>query len=172
MESLADLLGGSPEMVAEATVPEHPEVLFDMLTDLERHWQLGGRRTEVLSLEGPPGHRTGGRVRLHGPFGLSRVARTRVLATHEPRWITGSAELAGGTLGMVAWLLEPVPEGTRLHLGARVEWAGRLDRLLLRLGARRWLQGMLAGTLEGLGSPYPSERGVGRPQPCSADFAD
>jgi hypothetical protein len=57
-----------------------PATVFGFLADLENHWALTAGWVRVLSLhrvDGGPAH--GARVRLHGPFGLRRTARTRLL---------------------------------------------------------------------------------------------
>jgi hypothetical protein len=45
----------------------------------------------------------GARVRLHGPLGLWRTARTRLLELDAPARVAGTAEAAGSTRAHVAW---------------------------------------------------------------------
>jgi hypothetical protein len=75
-------------------------------------------------------------VRIHGPFGLSRLARTRVLSADEPREVRGRADVGRGTVGAVRWLVEPAGDGSRVTLAAEVERASLLDRAILALGGR------------------------------------
>ena len=62
--------------------------VFAFLADLENHWLLADRFVEVVELAGPPGARTGGRVRVRGPLRLRRTATIRVDAIRP----TGGAE--------------------------------------------------------------------------------
>jgi len=90
-------------------------------------------------------------VRIRGPLGLSRVARTRVLAAEEPRELRGRAEIGRGTVGAVRWTIEPSGSGSRVTLAATVERARPFDRAVLALGGRRYLQRGFADALEQLG---------------------
>jgi uncharacterized protein YndB with AHSA1/START domain len=137
-------------ITATAVLAAEPARIFEFLADLENHWRLTGRRVEVVSLEGPPGARSGGVVRMRGPFGIGRVSTTRVLEADPPRGMRGRAELEGGTAAAISWDFEPAGGGTAVTLSARVERAGRLDRLLLALGGRFWLRLLFASTLRRL----------------------
>ena len=90
-------------------------------------------------------------MRIRGPLGVSRVARTRVLSAKEPRELRGRAELHGGTVGAVGWTIEPEGEGSRVTLSAVVEHAAPFDRAVLALGGRRWLRRGFAEALAQLG---------------------
>ncbi len=59
---------------ADAVVARQPEEVFAWLSDLHNHWRLEDRFIEVAGIEPK-----GGRVRMQGPLGLSREARTRVI---------------------------------------------------------------------------------------------
>jgi hypothetical protein len=63
-----------------------PERVFAFVADVHNHWRLSRRFAELDSLDSDA---RGGRVRIRGPLGLSRVARTRVLAAEEPRGSRG-----------------------------------------------------------------------------------
>ena len=81
----------------------------------------------------------GGRVRVRGPLGLSRVAQTAVVQTERPRLLTGTAQVGRGTRGAVRWEIEPLVPGTSLvRLSAQVERASAFDRAMLACGGR-WL---------------------------------
>jgi uncharacterized protein YndB with AHSA1/START domain len=133
------------ESPIEATglVPAAPEAVFAFLADLANHWDLADRWVEVVSLT--PAH-DGGRVRVRGPLGLSRTVDTRVDSVREPELIEGTATL-GRTRAGVRWELHPDAGGTRVRLVATVLGAGRLDRLLLAAGGRRWLRHRFTVTL-------------------------
>ena len=133
-------------------MPAPPEEVFAFLCDLENHWQLADRFVEVISLDRPSPDRTanGGRVRIHGPVGISRTAITRVAAADPPNSMRGTAELGDGTRAKIEWRFAPEGTGTRLRLGADVEHASRLDRVLLLAGGSLWLRRRFARILRAL----------------------
>jgi hypothetical protein len=90
-------------------------------------------------------------VRIAGPLGLSRVARTRVLEADEPYRLEGRADIGRGTVGSVRWTIEPANGGSRVTLSAVVERAGALDRAILALGGRVWLRRGFADVVRRLG---------------------
>jgi hypothetical protein len=139
------------EIEATALVPAPPDDVFDFLSDLENHWRLTGSRVEVLGLNGD---RDGGSVRIRGPLGLSRTARTKVTASRSPRLILGVAELPGGTRARVSWTLAPHARETRVALVAAVESATPLDRVLLAIGGRAWMARMFQRALERLAERF------------------
>jgi uncharacterized protein YndB with AHSA1/START domain len=141
------------EIEATALVPAPPDQVFEFLSDLSNHWRLVDRYVEVISLTGPDGGPPdSGVVRLRGPLGVRRTVHTRVTAAHSPRLIIGTAELGDGTRARVSWTLASRSGQTHVRLAAQVERAGPLDRLLLRLGGRKWLQQRFAFGLERLAS--------------------
>jgi uncharacterized protein YndB with AHSA1/START domain len=132
---------------ATRTIPVERAALFDFLSDLENHWLLAGRLVEVLELEGPEGARTGGRIRMRGPLGLGRTARTTVRSARAPKHMEGRAELGTRTTASVRWTLTPASGCTEVELAARVERAAALDRILLALGGGAWLRRLFTKTL-------------------------
>lgn len=120
------------------------------LSDLENHWLIADRFVEVIDLTGPPGARTGGHVRVHGPLGVRRTASTRVDFASPVHEMGGSAQIAGGTVASVRWLLAPRDGRTQVTLGATIEQAGTLDRLLLRAGGSAWMRSRFEGALSRL----------------------
>jgi hypothetical protein len=95
----------------------------------------------------------GGRVRVKGPLGVSRVAQTAVVAAERPRLLTGTAEVGRTTRGAVRWEIEPVVPGTsRVRFTACVERVSPLDRVLLACGARWWLARIVARAVQRLGA--------------------
>jgi len=138
------------EIAAEGLVPAPPEEVFEFLADLANHWKVADRFVEVVELEGS----SGGWVRVRGPLGLRRSARTTVTVADPPRFMAGTAELGGATRARVTWSLAPAGEGTRVRLEARLDRAGALDRLLLRAGGSAWLTRRFRGTLENLAARF------------------
>jgi hypothetical protein len=146
-------------ITADGVIPATPEDVFAFLSRLENHWRLANRWIRVVHLEGPDGGE-GGAVRIHGPLGLSRTARTTVLRADPPREMCGSAEVGPRTRARVTWTLVPEDGVTRVHLEAEVEEAGTLDRLLLSLGGEAWLRGRFRSVLERLAEVVASDRGA------------
>jgi uncharacterized protein YndB with AHSA1/START domain len=138
------------QIVAERVVPADREALFAFLSDLENHWRVADRFVEVVSLDGPPGARHGGAVKVKGPLGLARTASTTVEETESPSRLMGRADVPPGTTARVRWTLTPEDGGTRVELAAEVERASVLDRVMLALGGRRWLEARFRGTLDRL----------------------
>jgi hypothetical protein len=94
----------------------------------------------------------GGRVRVKGPLGLSRVARTSVVATERPRLLRGRAEIGRGTVGSVRWEIASVDKGSRVSFSADVDRASVLDRIVLACGGRWWLDRIVHRALARLGT--------------------
>jgi len=88
---------------------------------------------------------------MRGPFGLGRVARTRVVSSEEPSSLHGLAELRGGTRASVRWNIVSERPGSRVTLTATVERASAVDRVVLLLGGRRWLERVFEAAVARLG---------------------
>jgi carbon monoxide dehydrogenase subunit G len=144
---------------AEREVHAPPAEVFAFLADLETHWQLADRFIEVVNLERPSagGPAYGGVVRMRGPLGFARTARTRVVEAHPPGRLAGTAAVGRATLARVSWTLRPRGEGTRVRLEASLERTSRLDRMLLRAGGRRWLGRRFEGILDTLAGRFGVE---------------
>ena len=129
-------------IAAERVVAAPAPAVFDFLSDLQNHWRLTDRFVEVLTIERSPGSEPahGGAVRIRGPLGFARIARTHVAETDPPHFIAGTAAVGRGTEALVRWTLNPVAATTRVRLEAVVERASRLDALLLAAGGRGWLE--------------------------------
>ena len=154
-------MAGSRSSPIEAVtlVPAQPDDVFAFLADLENHWRVADRLVEVLDLERDgDGRACGGRVRLRGPLGLRRTAATRLAALRERRLIIGVAELDEETRARVSWTLAGRLNETRVRLAAEIETAAPLDRALLLLGGRQWLERRFAGTLERLAQHFAADR--------------
>jgi hypothetical protein len=148
---------GGPRIAAERVVAAPPADVFDFLADLENHWLLADRFVEVLSLERPPGGGPahGGDIRMRGPLGVGRTARTRVDRAQPPGSMAGTAFVGKRTEAHVLWTLTPVATGTLVRLEATVERAGRGDALLLAAGGRRWLERRFGSILATLAQRVP-----------------
>jgi hypothetical protein len=70
--------------VGAAGVVEAPAAaVFDHLADLRNHWALAPGRIEAQNIASVDPSR-GGAVRMHGPFGISRMASTDVVDASPP----------------------------------------------------------------------------------------
>jgi uncharacterized protein YndB with AHSA1/START domain len=121
---------------ATTVVPASPEAVFRFLSRLENHWRLADRWIEVVELNDGSG-----RVRIRGPLGLKRTARTTVVDATPDHVIHGTAELSGGTVARIAWDLREDAGGTAVRLSGEIERAAPLDRVLLALGGAAWMRG-------------------------------
>lgn len=150
---------GATRIAAERVVAASPPVVFAFLADLENHWLLADRFVEVLTLDRPPGGGPahGGTVKMRGPLGLGRTARTRVVEATPASAIAGSASVGRRTEARVRWTLTPAPPGTRVRLEATVERLGRPEAVLLAAGGRRWLQRRFASILQTLALRVPGD---------------
>ena len=151
---------GATRIAAERVVAASPPVVFAFLADLENHWLLADRFVEVLTLERPPGGgpASGGTVRMRGPLGLGRTARTRVVEAAPATCDRGHGVRGQAHRGTCA--LDPharQPRGTRVRLEATVERLGRAEAVLLAAGGRRWLQRRFASILQTLARRVPGD---------------
>jgi uncharacterized protein YndB with AHSA1/START domain len=134
-----------PLIEAVRVVPVEVAVAYAFLARLDNHFALADRAIEVVALERDG---TGGRVRMRGPLGFRRTARTCVESVHPPRLLVGTARVGRLTRARVSWRLEPEAGGAaRVRVAAAVEAASALDRALLALGGRAWLRRRFAEIL-------------------------
>lgn len=134
---------------ASGVVRATPEAVFRFLSQLENHWKLADRWIEVVELDDGSG-----RVRIRGPLGLRRTARTTVVDTEADHLIHGTAELSGGTVAKIAWHLNEDASGTSVRLVGQVERVAAADRMLLALGGERWLRHRFSRILETLARQF------------------
>jgi uncharacterized protein YndB with AHSA1/START domain len=123
---------------ASRRVEASPEAVFAFLADLENHWALAADWVQVRHLEridGGPAR--GAQVRLRGPLGLRRRARTLLLDLDPPARLAGTAEVGPRTCARVAWHLEPDGDGTLVRVSADIVALSPLDRLLWATAGRR-----------------------------------
>jgi hypothetical protein len=135
----------SAPIQADRVVAASPEAVFSFLSGLENHWKLTGRWVEAISIDDGTG-----RVRIHGPLGLRRTARTTVIDARASHSLRGTAELSGGTVAQIVWELNEDAGGTEVRLTAEVERAALPDRVLLALGGRAWIEDRFEAILERL----------------------
>jgi Polyketide cyclase / dehydrase and lipid transport len=152
-----------PEIRAAGIVAAPADAVLDHLADLRTHWELTGGRVR-LTERGPEDASHGGEVRMRGPLGIRRRAVTEVSSADPPRLLVGRARIGRRTEARIRWELEPAGERmTLVELSAEIVAAGALDRLLLALGARRWLERLfrrVVGRLEALGPSLADARPV------------
>ena len=140
---------------ASVRVAAPRQVLFERLALLENHWALANRWVEVVSLNGGSGTPAdGGVVKLHGPLGLSRTARTTVDRVEAPSLISGTAEVGPRTTGKVSWALVGDGDETLVTLRGELVDAAAFDRAIWALGGRLWMERRLRVTLERLRAEY------------------
>jgi hypothetical protein len=125
--------------------------VFATLADLDSHHALTDGRIELLELHGPPGARTGGRVRLRGPLGLSRHATTAVRGARYPHTLEGTAHAPRNTSARLRWRLSERREGTGVAVEIEIAEAWWADRLVLRAGGGWWLRRRMVAAIERLG---------------------
>jgi hypothetical protein len=132
---------------ARASIAASPSEVFGLLGDLDRHREITDRGLRIVSLQGPPGRRTGGLVELRGPAGLTRLARTSVHGAEPHSRLWGAAETAEGAEAFLEWRVEPDGDGTQVEVRVYVRAGSWRDRLLLRLGGKLWLRARLHSAL-------------------------
>jgi len=143
------------DLAASAVVPAPADQVFHFLADLENHWRLADRFIEVVQLDRAADGRTnGGRVRMRGPLGVRRTASTRVVAAVAPQLMVGTAELGRRTRAFVRWKLSTSDGGTRVRLEATIDRTGAIDRLMLALGGRAWLERRFSAVLQRLAERF------------------
>jgi uncharacterized protein YndB with AHSA1/START domain len=133
-------------IAAEQRVSHPPERVFEFLSDLRNHWRLEERAFVELHEVSE----RGGVIRLRGPLGVSRKVRTTVLEAEPHSRVAGRADLVGGTVGLVAWQIEPDGAGSHVRLSAEVADASIFDRALLALGGNAWLRRLFERALANL----------------------
>ncbi|HYF26423.1 MAG TPA: SRPBCC family protein [Baekduia sp.] len=141
---------GAPLLELQRRIGATPAAVFGVLGDLDRHWHLAGPAIRVLALDGPPGSRRGGRLRLLGPCGVRRTVRTRVTRLEPDEMLAGTASTASGSTVHVTWRVAPCGDGARVELQLAADRASALDAVVLRLGGRRWLRRRLQAALQRL----------------------
>jgi hypothetical protein len=133
-------------IVAQAVVRAPADLVWALLDDLRDHWLLADRWTEVLEVDAD-----GGTILLRGPLGVRRTVHVRVTERRAPTELVGRAKLGPSTAAQVRWEIAGGDgPNTQVTLSATVLSAGLGDRILLALGAGRWLRWRFGVTLRRL----------------------
>ena len=122
---------------AESTVASTPEEVYRFLERLENHWRLNDHYLRVESLRAD---RRGAMISIRTPGGLHRTARTEVTTALAPKRFGGTITPNTRTRAGAWWTIEPTGNGARVALQAAIFPKGLVDRLLLALGGRWWLE--------------------------------
>ncbi len=126
--------------------------VFSALADLDTHEALTDRRMRIVELHGRRGARTGGRVRLRGPLGLTREATTHVTGTSYPHTLEGTARTHSNARAAIRWHLTDGDTTTAVRVELEVLPGSWSDRALLAAGGTWWFRRRLSdaiGRLDG-----------------------
>jgi uncharacterized protein YndB with AHSA1/START domain len=156
---------------ASTVVPVPPAATFAFLHQPHNHRRLVTRRIRLITLDvDASGELRGALMELHGPFGLRRPVRTRLLTTRAPERLAGTALLEGGTEIAVCWDLHPAAGGaTRVTLSARVWPSTPVDGLRLRAGGAAWARRLFTDTLTQLSDALGRHGGQSATLPRAAN---
>jgi hypothetical protein len=114
-----------------------PERVYAFLARLENHFRLND---EYLRVEELRPDRRGATIAIRAPGGLRRTAWTEVTTALAPRRFGGTVTSSTRTRAGAWWTIDPGSEGTRVALNAEIFPRGIVDRVLLALGGRWWLE--------------------------------
>lgn len=112
------------------------EIVYAFLAHLPNHERLSDRRLRLVSLATD---RLGGRITIRGPLGIRRTVETTVTELRPHVVVGGTATIGRRTAARVLWTIDGRGARSQIALTATITHLGRLDRLLLALGGRRWL---------------------------------
>jgi polyketide cyclase/dehydrase/lipid transport protein len=122
---------------ASARIHASAEAVYGFLAELANHQRLSDHRFRLHQLSAD---RRSAQIVMRGPFGIRRTARTTVTDLVPYRRVGGTATVGRRTAGQLRWTIVPAAEGgSRVALTATVVRLGTVDRMLYRLGGRRWL---------------------------------
>lgn len=135
---------------ARRSVNHSPRQVFELLTDLRKHWPLlGADLVEADLVDGSNGDSAS--LILRGPFpGLQRTVVTRVIESQPYELFRGEAT-AGSTAAIIEWQLseDGRPDAADVTFRALIEPGGIRDRFLVN-AARPWLARRCAQVLKRL----------------------
>lgn len=118
-------------------VDSTPERVYDFLARLENHFRLND---EYLRVEALRPDRRGATIKIRAPGGLRRTAHTEVTTALPPRRFGGTVTASTRTRAGAWWTIEPSAGRARVALEAEIFPRGVVDRVLLALGGRWWLE--------------------------------
>jgi uncharacterized protein YndB with AHSA1/START domain len=124
-------------LCAERVVDHPPERVYRFLARLDNHWRLND---EYLRVESLRPDRSGATISIRAPGGLRRTASTEVTTAVPPREFGGIVTTSTRTRAGAWWTIEPSEEGARVALQAEIAPRGLVDRVLLAIGGRWWLE--------------------------------
>jgi hypothetical protein len=125
--------------------------VFGFLDRLENHQRLAPSAIDMRYLRTRPDGGAQALVRLRGPLGVERTARTDLWPTPmESEYVAGRAAIGARTEASVTWMIEADRPGSVVTVTVSVLSADFRDDLLLRMGARRWVARQLRSALERL----------------------
>src|SRR5947209_20115904 len=89
------------EIVRSIAAPAARDEVFEFLAEPRNHWELCGGSIELLEISEDADRPLNGVVRIRGPLGLSRLARTWVTSFERPTELGGVAEIGSKTVAEV-----------------------------------------------------------------------
>ncbi|MFT4049001.1 MAG: SRPBCC family protein [Solirubrobacterales bacterium] len=143
---------------ARRSVPFEVRAVYELLSDLTKHWPLlGGDLVEAGLVD--PSEADSAELILRGPFpGVTRRVVTRVTYA-VPESAFGGEAVAGSTLASIDWRLAAEGAGvTVVSFDVGIDPGGMRDRLLLG-AARPWLSRRCQQVLERLERELSVEAG-------------
>jgi Polyketide cyclase / dehydrase and lipid transport len=118
-------------------VDSTPERVYAFLARLENHFRLNDEYLRVEALR-PDGR--GATISIRAPGGLHRTARTEVTTALAPRRFGGTVTASTRTQAGAWWTIDPSAGQARVALEAEIFPRGIVDRVLLALGGRWWIE--------------------------------
>jgi hypothetical protein len=150
----------APDVVvvgARRHVDHSPRRVFELLTDLTRHWPLlGADLVEADLVDGSNGDSA--TLLLRGPLpGIQRTVVTRVIESKPVELFRGEAA-AGSTVAIIEWQLseDGGAETCDVTFRARIAPGGLRDRLLVN-AVKPWLSRRCAQVLDRLDAELDAE---------------
>jgi hypothetical protein len=163
-----DMRHGRRRVKARGSLPQPPSVVHGFLADAANHHRLTGPGVALVGADGH-GDTISGTLVLTGPLRIRRTAISRVTTSVEPTVLSGVARLGRSSTANIRWELHERDGGTTVELTVELTALSRPDRVLLALGARRWIGRLLGDTLARLsGALSAADRASLEPSHASA----
>lgn len=122
------------------------QVVHAVLSDIDGHGRLAGDGIRLVGTE-HRGARPRGVIRVSPPLPLDWTVHTEMTSRDDPARVAGTASVGERRAADIEWELEPHAGGTLVRLRATMRDLSASERLLLRLGGRRWLRRRFERTL-------------------------